>query len=63
MHHRERWQLVALHQREGRARHFQCIVAGEVADHGPRRRGLAGPEIAGERDDIAGADQQREVGH
>ena len=29
----------------------------------PRRRGLAGAEIARERDDVAGTDQQREVGH
>ena len=56
-------QIVALRQREGRARHFERVVVGEIADHGARRRGLAGAEIARQRDDVAGADQQREVGH
>ena len=56
-------KIVALRQREGRARHLQRIVAGEIADHRARRRGLAGAEIARQRDDVAGSDQQREIGH
>ena len=59
---RER-QVVGLRQRKGRARHFERRIAGEVADHGPRRGGLAGAEIARERDHVARPDQQREVGH
>jgi hypothetical protein len=56
-------QIVALRQRECRAWHFQRGVVGEIADHGARRGGLARAEIARERDDVARADQQREVGH
>src|SRR6185369_3976827 len=56
-------QIVALRQRECRAWHFQHGIVGEIADHGARRRGLARAEVARERDDIARADQQREVGH
>src|ERR1700754_2388632 len=63
MKQRERRQVVALHQREGRARDFERLIAGEIADHCAGRRGLAGAEVARQRDDIAGADQQREVGH
>ena len=53
MDQRKRRQVVALRQREGRARHFQRVVVGEIADHGARRGGLAGAEIAGQRDDVA----------
>ncbi len=60
---RERRQVVGLRKREGRARNLQRLVAGEIADHGAGRRGLAGAEVAGQRDDVAGADQQREIGH
>src|ERR1019366_6629090 len=42
---------------------FQRLVAGEVADHGPRRGGLTGAEVARQRDDVAGADQQGKIGH
>ena len=63
MDQRKRRQVVALRQREGRARNLERVVAGEIADHGARRGGLAGAEIAGEGDDVAGADQQSEVGH
>src|SRR3954447_1388861 len=63
MHHREGRQLVTLHQREGRARHLQRLVAGEITDHGARCGSLAGTEIAGERDDVARADQQRQICH
>src|SRR5262245_23179580 len=48
------WQLVDLHQREGRARHLDRRVAGEIADERAHERGLAGPEIARERDEVAG---------
>lgn len=63
MHHRKRRQLVALHQGEGRARDFQRLVAREIADHGAGGRGLAGTEIPGEGDNVAGAGQQGEIGH
>src|SRR6185369_7180888 len=43
--------------------HFQRIVTSEIADHRPRRRGLAGAEITRQRNDVARADQQCEVGH
>ena len=56
-------QVVALRQREGRAWNLEFIVAGEIADHRPRRRGLAGAEVAGKRNEIAGADQQGKIGH
>src|SRR5262249_47528530 len=61
--HRKSRQFVTLHQREGRARHFQRLVGGKVADHGARRGGLAGTEITAQRDHIPRADQQREIGH
>src|SRR5882757_7248510 len=63
MQQRKRRQIVALHQGESRARHFQRLVAGEIADHCACRRGLAGAEIPRQRNDIAGADQQRQIGH
>ena len=63
MDQRKRRQFVGLRERESRARHFQLIVGGEIADHRARRGGLAGAEIARQRDDVAGADQQREIGH
>jgi hypothetical protein len=63
MQQRKCRQVIALNQSEGRARHFQRLVVGEIADHCACRRGLARAEIAGQRDDIARADQQREVGH
>ena len=56
-------QVVALREREGRAWNLQRFVIGEIADHGAGSGGLAGAEIARKRDDVAGADQQREVGH
>ena len=60
---RVRWQVVLLRQRKRRARHLDRVVTGEVADHGAGGCGLAGAEVARQRDDIAGPDQQREVGH
>ena len=63
MQQRKRWELVGLREGEGRARNLNRVVAGEIADHRARRCGLPGTEIAGQRDDIARADQQCEVGH
>ena len=59
---RER-QVIALRQRERRARHFQRGIVGEIADHRARRGRLPRAEIARERDDVARTDQQCEVGH
>ena len=44
--------LVGLDQREGGARRFR-FGAGEAADQGAGQRGLAGAEIAVQRDDVA----------
>ncbi len=63
MHQVEARQLIGLHQREGRARHFHGLVAGEMADQGAREGGLAGAEIAGQRDQVARLDQAGDVGH
>ena len=60
---RQGGQVVALRQRKRRARHFDRVVVGEIADHGPRRRGLARAQVARQRDDVAGRGQQREIGH
>ena len=46
MNEREARKLVGLHQGEGRARHLDRIVAGEIADERAREGGLAGAEIA-----------------
>ena len=61
MHHREARQLVGLHQREGRARHLDRGIVGEMADQRARERGLAGAEIARQRDEIAGLEHGRDV--
>ncbi len=60
---RKRRQVVSLHQREGRAWNFERVVVGEITDHRARGRGLSGTEIARQRDDIAGADQKRQISH
>ena len=57
MHQRKLRQVVDLHQREGRARHLDRGIAGEIADERARERGLAGAEIAGKRDEIAGLER------
>ena len=46
MDQRERRQFVALGKGEGRAWNLDRIVAGEIADQGARRGGLAGAGIA-----------------
>ena len=61
MHHRAARQVVDLHQGEGRARHFERIVAGEVADQRARERGLAGAEVARQRDHVAGREHGGDV--
>ena len=63
MHHREPRQLVDLHQREGRARHLDGLVAGEVADHRAREGGLAGAEVAGKGEHVAGFQRGSDVHH
>ena len=55
--------VVTLRERKGRARHFERFILGKISDHGACGRGLAGAEIARQRDDVAGTDQQRKVGH
>ena len=59
--HVEPVEFVGLQQRVGRARHFERGVAGEGADERPRQGRLAGAEIAGQRDEIAGLEAQRQV--
>ena len=54
MHDGEARQRVGLHESEGRAWHIEPLVAGEMADQCARKCGLAGPEIARERDEVAG---------
>ena len=63
MHHGKTRQLVGLHQRERRARHFDGFIAGEMADERAGKGGLAGAEIAGQRDQVAGFDQRGDVEH
>ena len=63
MHHREARQLVDLHQREGRARHLDRLVVSEIADHRARECGLAGAEIAGQRQHVAGFERGCDVHH
>jgi hypothetical protein len=54
MDQRELRQLIGLHQREGRARHLDGGVAGEIVDERAGEGGLAGAEVARERDHVAG---------
>ena len=46
-------RVVALHQREGRARHVERLVVGERADQRARKRRLAGAEVARKRQHVA----------
>ena len=62
VHDRKPRQVVGLDQREGRARHRDVRIVGEIADHGAGERGLAGAEIAGQRHQIAGLERGRDVG-
>ena len=61
MHQRKPRQLVGLHQREGRARHLDRLVVGEIADQRAGERGLAGAEIARQRDQVAGLERGGDV--
>src|SRR6266487_6294834 len=54
-------QRVALDERERRARHFEPLVLGESANQRARERGLAGAEIAGERNEIAGGEDGGDI--
>ena len=63
MHHRKLRQIVGLHQREGRARHLDGLVAREIADQRAREHGLAGAEVARERDEVAGLQRIGDVDH
>ena len=63
MHHWKARQVITLRQREGRARHFNRFVAGDVADEGAGKGGLAGAEIARQRDQVARLDQPGNVRH
>ena len=63
MHQREARQLVLLHQREGRARDLDRLVAREMADHRAHEGGLAGAEVAGQGQHVAGLERGRDVNH
>ena len=54
-------QVVALHQREGRARNFERVVVGHGAQEGAGERRFAGAEIAGKRQAVAGFQRQRQI--
>ena len=62
MHQREARQVVALHQGEGRARHFDLGAAREIVDQRAHKRGLAGTEIARERDKVARLEEIGDIG-
>ena len=62
MNEREARQLVGLHQGEGRARHLDRLVAGEIADQRARESRFAGAEIARQRHEIAGFERGGDVG-
>ena len=63
MHHRKLRQVVGLHQREGRARHLDRRIVREVADERAREHGLAGAEVARERDQVARLQRIGDVDH
>ncbi len=54
--------LVDLEEGEGRARHLEIGLADEIADEGAREGRLAGAEVAGQGDEIAGLDERGDVG-
>ena len=49
--------FIDLHQRVGRARHFEFRLSGKLADECARKGGFAGAEVAGQGNEIAGPDQ------
>ena len=54
-------EIIGLHQREGRARDFQLGVIGECSQQGAAERGFSRPEIACQRDDVAGREQNGQI--
>ena len=54
-------QFVGLHEREGRAWHFDRGIAGEIANERAGERCLARAEIARERNQIAGLERVGDV--
>ena len=58
---RQSRQRIGLNQREGRARHLDARVVGDGADEGAGEGGLAGAEIAVERDHVAGGERRRHI--
>ena len=54
-------QGIALHQREGRARHLKELVVGDGADQRPRKGRLPGTEVAEKGDQVTGPDGPGDV--
>ena len=63
MQQREGRQIVSLCQREGGARHFKLVVLREITDQRAGCGGFACAEIAGQGDNVACAEQEREISH
>ena len=59
MDHRAARGVIDLHQGEGRARRLELRRLGEGADEAAGESGLAGSEIAGESDEVAGLEPSR----
>ena len=62
MHDGEARQRIGLHQRERRARHVERLIGGKMPDQRARKRGLARPEVARERDEVARLEHRSDVG-
>src|SRR5262249_51192469 len=58
--HAEAWRLVGLGKREGWAGHLGHHLAHERGDQGARKRGLAGPYLAAECNEVAAANFERQ---
>ncbi len=63
MQHRKRRQVVGLRQREGGTWDFEIVVLRQIPDQRAGGGGFSGAEIARQCDDVARAEQQREIGH
>jgi hypothetical protein len=63
MHEGELRQVVALHQGEGRARNRDAGVVGEIADQSAGEGGLAGAEVAGQRQQVARLECRGDIDH
>ena len=57
----EEWKFVRLQHRVGGTRNVELRIAGKIAEYGPDERGLAGPEVAGQRDEVSGTNRRSEV--